>query len=259
MVGCCMRLNQFIAHHSSYSRREADGLIASGRVSIERRPAKLGDSVQKGERVFIDSKMLKIKTSKPSTVIIYHKPKGEIVSRCDDRGRKVIFDSLDKKFAHFSPVGRLDYASEGLLILSDDKKIVEALMTSNLVREYIIKISGRVTKEMIEAMENGLELEDARAGGHAKSKVVGMKFGAFEYFNISKNQSNFSRLKVAITEGKNRELRRFFAHFKAEVLDLRRVGYGFMQLSALPVGKWRYLNRDEYNKLHQFMHNFKGK
>ncbi len=257
-----MRINQFIAHHSNYSRREVDRLIASGRINIERRLAQLGDSIQKGERVFIDGKILKIKSSKLPTVIVYHKPKGELVSRYDDRGRRVIFDSLDKKFSHFSPVGRLDYASEGLLILSDDKKIVEGLMTSNLVREYIVKISGRITQEMIEAMENGLNLEDARAGGHTKSKVVGMNFRAFEYFSISKNHKNFSRLKVAITEGKNRELRRFFAHFKTEVLDLRRVGYGFIQLSALPVGKWRYLSREEYSKLHYFMdniHNFKGK
>lgn len=248
-----MRLNQFISHYSSYSRREADSLIASGRVKIGHKVAKLGDSVERDQLVFIDSKLLKIKEHKLSTAIVYHKPKGELVSKLDDRGRKVIFDSLDKKFSHFSPVGRLDYASEGLLILSDDKKIVDSLMNSKLEREYILKISGKVSKEMIEAMENGLELEDARAGGHTQSKLTRMSFAPFVHFHITKNQDRFSRLKVCITEGKNRELRRFFAHFNAEVLDLRRVRYGFIELSALPVGKWRYLDRTEYNKLHEFM------
>ncbi len=246
-----MRLSQFIAHHSGFSRREADELIRAGRIKVGSKKAVLGQEVSGQERIFLDGKMLKIQ--KFSTVIIYHKPKGELVSKRDDRGRRVIFDSLDKKFGHFTPVGRLDYVSEGLLLLSDDKKIAHALMHSDLLREYIIKIHAPITQRMIEAMQNGLKLEDARAGGHAKSKIQAMEFAPFHSFSISKNQRNFSRLKVVISEGKNRELRRFFAHFKAEVLDLRRTGYGFFNLSSLPVGKWRYLSRQEYRRLHEFM------
>lgn len=248
-----MRLNQYISHHTKYSRREADALIANGRVNIEKQKATLGQELHDGQRVFIDGKMIKPKKEAISTVIVYHKPKGELVTKKDDRGRRSVFDSLGKKYAHFTPIGRLDFASEGLLLLSDDKKIAQALMESDLEREYILKIAGPITEKMIEAMENGIELEDARAGGHEKSKITSMNFKPFVYYSIYKNDRNFSKLKVKITEGRNRELRRFFAHFKAEVLDLRRVSYGFVELSALPVGKVRFLSKDEYKKLHVFM------
>ena len=251
-----MRLNQFIARHSKYSRREADSLIAQGRVNIQKTKAQLGVEVREGERVFIDGKMLKPK--KEFTTIIYHKPKGELVTKRDDRGRRTIFDSLEKKFAHFTPIGRLDFASEGLILLSDSIEVVHALMHSSLQREYILKLNGKITEEMIEAMENGLVLEDARAGGHEKSAIDSMEFKPFDFYSIYKGDSKFSKLKVRISEGKNRELRRFFAHFKAEVLDLRRVAYGWVELHALPVGKSRYLTREEYRKLHAFLKEGEG-
>ena len=251
-----MRLNQFIARHSKYSRREADNLIAQGRVNIQKSKAQLGVEVHEGERVFIDGKMLKPK--KEFTTIIYHKPKGELVTKRDDRGRRTIFDSLEKKFAHFTPIGRLDFASEGLILLSDSIEVVHALMHSSLQREYILKLNGKITEEMIEAMENGLVLEDARAGGHEKSAIDSMEFKPFDFYSIYKSDSKFSKLKVRISEGKNRELRRFFAHFKAEVLDLRRVAYGWVELHALPVGKSRYLTREEYRKLHAFLKEGEG-
>ena len=251
-----MRLNQFIARHSKYSRREADSLIAQGRVNIQKSKAQLGVEVHEGERVFIDGKILKPK--KEFTTIIYHKPKGELVTKRDDRGRRTIFDSLEKKFAHFTPIGRLDFASEGLILLSDSIEVVHALMHSSLQREYILKLNGKITEEMIEAMENGLVLEDARAGGHEKSAIDSMEFKPFDFYSIYKSDSKFSKLKVRISEGKNRELRRFFAHFKAEVLDLRRVAYGWVELHALPVGKSRYLTREEYRKLHAFLKEGEG-
>lgn len=248
-----MRLNQYIAHHTKYSRREADSLIVQGRVNIEKQRAILGQELMENQRVFIDGKMIKPKTNGHFSVIVYHKPKGELVTKKDDRNRRTIFDSLDKKYKHFTPVGRLDFASEGLLILTDDKKVAHHLMHSDLQREYILKISGKITEEMIKAMEEGLNLEDARAGGHQESKICSMNFKPFDSYVIYKNDSNFSKLKVKISEGKNRELRRFFGHFKAEVLDLRRVGYGWIELCSLPVGKVRFLNRDEYKKLHIFI------
>lgn len=249
-----MRLNQFIAHHTKYSRREADRLIEQGRVFVKRSRAILGQELKEGERVFLDGRAIKPTSSdKNFTVIVYHKPKGELVTKKDDRNRRVIFDSLEKKYAHFTPVGRLDFASEGLLILTDSKEVAHHLMHSDLEREYILKIRGKVTKEMIEAMEQGLELQDARAGSHHRTQITSMRFKPFNFFFIYKNEKNFSKIKVGISEGKNRELRRFFAHFKTDVLDLRRIRYGWIELNSLPMGKVRYLNKDEYKKLHLFM------
>ncbi len=248
-----MRINAYIAHHCPFSRRKADEIIAQGRVNINRKKALIGDMVRENDKVFVDGKLLKIDKDKKYSVIVYHKPKGEIVSKKDDRGRKTIYDSLGAKFSDFTPVGRLDFASEGLLILSDSKKVASFLMESDLEREYIIKINAKITNEMIEAMRNGLEIVDSKAGAHRLSKITHMSFAPFLDVAIIKNTPTYSRLKVIINEGKNRELRRFFAHFKADILDLRRVRYGWIHLNALPVGKVRYLHKDEYTQLHKML------
>ena len=249
-----MRLNAFIAHNSARSRREADSLIEQGRVRINRQKAQLGASITEGDKVFIDGNLLKPRDKEQYTFIIYHKPKGELVAKADSRGRKTIYDSLETRFKGFVPVGRLDFASEGVLILGDSKPIVSALMHSQLEREYIIKIHSKITKQMCEAMENGLTLSDASRGAHALSSIASMEFAPFCSYQVLKDTPTFSRLKVVIQEGQNRELRRFFGYFKAEVLDLRRVRYGFASLNALPVGKWRYFSKDEYKQLRRFLH-----
>lgn len=257
-----MRLNHFIALHSKYSRREADRLIIEGAVKINHALATTKTLVpqialqnphaaMKEFKIFIHGKMLHYAKKQSYTAIVYHKPKGELVSKKDSYGRKLIYDSLNARYAHFMPVGRLDFASEGLLILSDSKEVVSKLMHSNLPRTYILKIDSHMTKQMIRAMEEGLTLQNAKAGGHRLSKIKTMEFMPMEYEIIK--SASISKLKVRITEGKNRELRRFFAHFNANVLDLRRVSYGFINLNALPVGKTRFFTKQEYDDLHKFM------
>ncbi|ANV98369.1 pseudouridine synthase [Helicobacter enhydrae] len=246
-----MRINKYISHNTKHSRKEADGLVLAGRVNIDKQKAMPTSIVQEGQRVFIDGKPIKPKEQ--FTAIIYHKPKGELVSKKDDRGRKTIYQSLSSQFGHFLPVGRLDFASEGLLILCDQPKVVDALMRCNLTRTYLLKLNGSITQAMQESMQNGLKLENATLGGHTKSTITSMEFAPFEHFSIIKNARNYSKIKVSITEGKNRELRRFFAHFGREVLDLKRVSYGFVNLNALPSGKTRFFNKEEYKALHQFL------
>lgn len=250
-----MRLNSYIAHHCPYSRREADMLIAQGRVRIDRQKANIGMQLSGDEKVFLDGKLIKPYKDKHYTLIIYHKPKGELVSTKDDRGRRIIYDSLESKFHTFTTVGRLDFASEGLLVLSDSKRVASALMHSDLEREYIVKINTHISTQMLEAMENGLQLQNITQGAHPLSTLKEISLAPFVNVQIIKNTPRFSRLKLTLKEGRNREIRRFFGYFKANVLDLRRIRYGFLHLNALPVGKWRYLNKDEYKKLRAFLNN----
>lgn len=246
-----MRLNQYISHNTQYSRREADKLIKEGRISINKKIiTDFSYNVENEENVYLDNK--KIKEKNEYEVVVYNKPKGELVSKKDDRGRDTIYNSLSKRFSNFIPVGRLDYASEGLLLLSDSPKIVRALMESSLERVYLIKVSGKLTDKIFDAMESGLTLEDARAGGHKNSKIESMEFAPFSGYWVIKN-GKYSKIKVAIQEGKNRELRRFFAHFNLQVLDLKRISYGFIALNNLPTKKSRFLTRQEYNKLREFI------
>jgi len=248
-----MRLNKYIAHHSSYSRREADKAIQDGYVrvdgEIQENPA---TQVEEGVSiVYVSGKQVAVRDK--YTVIVYNKPKGELVTKTDPRGRKTIYDSLDKAYKHYIPVGRLDYASEGLLLLTDASKIATALMESDLERIYKIKIKGEVTSEMENAMLNGMILDDATAGGHEYSKVTSMEFKPFIGYKIQKNTPNYSILKVALSEGKNRELRRFFASFGTDIADLKRVSFAEVELNNLPTGKVRFLSRSEYSALATYM------
>ena len=248
------RLNKFISHNSKYSRREADTLIADGKVTINgKRVEKLSTTVSKSDEVKILKQVIKEDKNRVYTVIIYNKPKGELVTKNDPKGRKTIFDSLDKKFKHFTPIGRLDYSSEGLLLLTDSVDIVNALMHSTLERVYKIKVQGKILSNIEDAMRNGLILEDAYAGAHKNSTIRSMNFAPFLGYDILTNKDTFSKIKVAISEGKNRELRRFFSHFDLDILDLKRLSYGGISLNNLPTGKSRFLSKSEYNDLRAYL------
>jgi len=248
-----MRLNKYIAHNTKYSRREADRLIEAGEVTLNKRPIKeFGYEVEPGDRIFVKGHMVKEKGNEV-TVIVYNKPKGVLVTRKDDRGRATIYHKLSGKFRHFTPIGRLDYASEGLLLLTDNVEVATALMESNLDRTYNIKIDKPFTKEMADAMKEGLVLEDARAGAHEKSKIYSMEFAPFVSFEIRSEGKSYTKLRVTINEGKNRELRRFFGYFDAKVLDLKRVAFGGIELNNLPTNKTRFFTRREYDDLHAFL------
>ena len=247
-----MRLNKFISHNSKYSRRDADKLIEAGEVTINRQKAEsFSYDVQEGDHIAIKGMPIKERTE--LTMIIYNKPKGTLVTKKDDRGRTTIYHKLPGKFRHFIPVGRLDYASEGLLVMTDSPRVADVLMNSELDRTYNIKIDKPLTAEMEEAMREGLILDDARAGGHEKSKVYAMEFAPFVHYEIRGTRANFTKLRVTIAEGKNRELRRFFGHFEANVLDLKRVGFGGMELNNLPTNKTRYFTRREYDDIHKYL------
>jgi len=247
-----MRLNKYISHHTKYSRREADKLIEDGDVTLHKKILKdFSYEVDENDLIYIKGKVIKINNE--LTIIVYNKPKGVLVTKKDDRGRATIYHKLPGKYRHFMPIGRLDYASEGLLLLSDNVEVVTALMESHLDRTYNLKIDKPITSKMIVAMQEGLVLDDARAGAHEKSKIYSMEFAPFAHFEIRSEGKNFTKLRVTITEGKNRELRRFFAHFDAKILDLKRIAFGGIELNNLPENKTRYFTRREYDDLHKFM------
>ncbi len=253
-----MRLNKYIAHYSTYSRREADKLITDGYVKVDGLTEENPATQVEERETEVSVRGKKLHPSDEFTVIVYNKPKGEIVTKSDPQGRKTIYHSLPSKFKHFVPVGRLDYATEGVILLTDSSHVANALMNSSLERVYKVKIKGPITKPMMHAMESGLTLEDATAGAYEKTKITSMTFAPFYGYMIQKDSPSYSILKISISEGQNREIRRFFAHFEAEVADLKRVNYGGVQLNALPTGKNRFLDRSEYVRLREFLrHNRK--
>ncbi len=246
-----MRLNKFISHHTKYSRRDADKLIFDGKVKVNGaicdNPA---TDIVEGDKVKVNN--IPVTQKKNYTFIVYNKPKGELVTKKDDRGRKTIFHSLPTRFRGMRYVGRLDYASEGVLILGDAVDIVDILSNSDLPRVYKIKVKGDITPNIIDAMKRGVEL-NGKKGAHEESRFNSLELQPFINFEILKNTPTYSTLKVAISEGKNRELRRFFANFDREVVDLKRISYGWISLNNLKEGKWRYFEPEEYNLLHDYL------
>lgn len=249
-----IRLNKFLSHNSNYSRREADKLIEEGKIRVNNKVVTdLATKVKSTDKVEIGKKLIKEEKNNLYTVIVYNKPKGEIVSKKDPQGRKTIYDGLEHKYKHFLSVGRLDYSSEGLLLLSDSVDIVNALMHSDLERVYKIKLNGLITPAVEQAMQSGITIEDATSGAYKGTKIKSMSFAPFLAYDIQTNGTKHSKIKVVINEGKNRELRRFFAHFNLDVLDLKRLEYGGISLNNLPTGKSRYLTKEEYKNLRIFM------
>jgi 23S rRNA pseudouridine2605 synthase len=253
-----VRLNKFISHNSKYSRREADKLIEEGRVSLNNTiVTNMATKVNNDDMIEIDNKKVFHNPNKQFTVIVYNKQKGELVTKNDPRGRKTIFDSISKQFNHYTPIGRLDYNSEGVLLLTDSVEIVNKLMHSSLERTYKLKVNGLITDDIIHSMENGMELTDATKGAHSHTQITSMKFEPFLGYQIQTNNSNFSKLKVKIAEGKNRELRRFFGYFDLDIVDLKRLDFGGISLNSLPSGKHRFLNKEEYRNLKDFIYSSK--
>ncbi len=249
-----MRLNKYISHNSKYSRREADKLIEAGEVKVNKKVMlNFAYIVEDSDQISIKDRFLKPKKKGELTVIIFNKPKGVLVTKKDDRGRATIYHKLPGKFRHFVPIGRLDYSSEGLLLLTDAPEVAEALMTSALPRTYNIKIDKDISKEMLDAMKNGLKLEDASAGAHQRSDIRKMDFAPFSGYEFRGTTGKYSKLRVTITEGKNRELRRFFGYFDANIVDLKRVAFWDIELNNLPTGKTRYFSHHEYDMLHKML------
>lgn len=246
-----MRINKFISHNTNYSRREADELIKSGKVSVNGRVVSDFVEVSYDDKIKINGRLVKKKTE--FSVIVYNKQKGELVTKRDDRGRKIIFDTLPKGFSKFISVGRLDFASEGLLLLTDAPAIAEALMRSDIERMYYLKVKGEITDDVIAAMREGFFAKDATKGAHEKTQIKSMEFKPFLAYSVLGSSGGYTKLKVIINEGQNRELRRFFGCFDLEVVELKRVSFGRVDLGMLKPGKWRYLTSSEYDDLRDFL------
>lgn len=247
-----IRLNKFISHNTKYSRREADKLISDGKVKVNNKViTELATMLSNEDKVSINSKPIHQRTT--FSMIVYHKPKGELVSKTDDRGRRVIYDSLPKKFKHYLSVGRLDYSSEGLLLLTNSPSVATALSSGDFERMYYLKVKGSISEAVISAMREGINLEDATKGAHEKTKIKSMQINPFLAYSILSQSGGYTRLKVIINEGKNRELRRFFGYFDLEVMDLKRVSFGRISLDTLKEGKFRYLSNSEYEDLRDYL------
>ena len=227
-----MRINKFLADKGIASRRHADEIISAGRVTINGVVATLGASVEEGDEVALDGVVLE-STEKKMEYYLMNKPKGVVCTVSDDRGRKTVIDLLPEGVGRVFPVGRLDYETEGLLILTNDGDLAYRLThpMTEIPKTYMAKIEGTLTEKDLNPIRSGIELDG----------VMTKKCKA----HIVETNKAYTKVHITITEGKNRQVRRMFEAIGRNVELLRRVSIGQLKLTGLDRGKTRPLTEQE--------------
>jgi len=227
-----MRINKFLAEQGVASRRGSDALIEEGRVTLNGKPAKKGDEVGLNDAVAVDGKLLSHKTN--FEYYLLNKPKGCVCTVSDDKGRKKVTDFLPAGAGRVFPVGRLDYDTEGLLILTNDGDLSFRLTDpkSEIPKTYLVRIEGTVTALELNRLRAGVEIEKGVVTKKCKIRVV-------------ETNKQYTKLHVTITEGKNREIRRMFEVIGKNVAFLKRIAVGDLVLSGLNRGEVRKLTKEE--------------
>ena len=227
-----MRINKFLAEKGIASRRHADEMISAGRVKINGTIATLGTNVEETDEVLVDDQAVS-RQEKEEKFYIMNKPKGVICTVSDDRGRKTVVDLLPENAGRVFPVGRLDYETEGLLILTNDGDTAYHLThpMNEVPKTYMAKIEGTMTEKDLNRIRSGIELDG----------VMTKKCKA----HIVETNKAYTKVHVTITEGKNRQVRRMFEAIGRNVQFLKRISIGKLKLTGLDRGQVRALTEEE--------------
>ena len=218
------RIAKVIARDTKYSRREVEKLILDGRVKIDETIIyKPNVNVTTANTIHLDNK--KINFKQQVQLYKYYKPRGFLVTHSDPKNRNTIFDNLPKKFENMITVGRLDYDSEGLLLMtnSGDIKRKMELPNNNWKRIYRVRVYGKINKDIVLKLRKGLKIKTIQY------KPIDAK--------IDNESNSYTWLTMSLTEGKNREIRNIFEYFGMSVTRLIRVAYGPYKLNNLIKGE----------------------
>lgn len=234
------KLQKILANAGKGSRREMEKAIEDGRVSLNGSVAKLGDRAGKQDKIQLDGKTIATEETKTiRRVLIYNKPEGEVCTRNDPEGRPTVFDRLPKlKGERWIAVGRLDLNTSGLLMFTTDGELANKLMhpSTQIDREYAVRVLGDVSMDMVNAMHEGVMLEDGFARFTDIQEFAGS--GANVWYH------------VVIMEGRNREVRRLWESQGVKVSRLKRVRYGHVFLEPdVRAGTWKEMPRKEVDAL----------
>lgn len=233
------RLQKVMAHAGVASRRVSEEMITAGKVTVNGKlVTELGVKVDPDkDAIKVNGKL--IKGREKSVYYMLHKPRGVITTASDERGRKTVLDILPKIDERVYPVGRLDYNSEGLVLLTNDGRLANKLMhpSFNVRKFYIVELKGEFSEEALETMRSGVKLDD------------GVTSPA--YAELLSSEPRKSLLKLGIREGKNRQIRRMCAALGYDVTRLIRTQIGPIKLGNLGVGQCRQLTVQELGKLQQ--------
>ncbi|MBE2934795.1 rRNA pseudouridine synthase [Anoxybacillus flavithermus] len=231
------RLQKVIAHAGIASRRKAEQLIVEGKVKVNGKVVtELGVKVSPQDRIEVDG--IPLEREEPVYYLLY-KPRGVICSVKDEKGRKVVTDFFKHVNKRIYPIGRLDYDTSGLLLLTNDGEFANLLMHPRyeIEKVYIAKVKGIPAREKVKRLEKGVALEDG-VTAPAKAKVL----------SIDKRKQT-AIVELRIHEGRNRQVRRMFEAIGHLVLKLKRERYAFLDLKGMNPGDYRELSPHEVKQL----------
>ena len=232
-----MRINKFLSSLGIASRRAIDKYIEEGRIKVNGVIASTGIDITEDDEIYIDNKKIETKRIEEKVYFMLNKPLEVLSASSDDRGRKTVVD-LIKTDKRIFPIGRLDYMTSGLILLTNDGELFNRLVhpKSEIYKKYYIKVFGEVKKEEIEELKKGVLLEDGKT---LPAKVSGIKY-----------DKNKTSMYISIREGRNRQIRRMIDKFGYKVLMLRREKIGELSLGDLKEGKYRELTKEEIEYLY---------
>lgn len=229
-----MRINKYLAACGIASRRGCDKLIEDGKITVNGKKAVIGMEICGDDRVEIDGKIISVQKNE---YYIINKPKGYICSVSDEKGRKTVLDLLPGDVGRIYPVGRLDYDSEGLLILTTDGELAQHLThpSNEIPKTYLVKIEGTLTESDLNPIRSGIEID-----GYVTKKCKA---------HIVETNKLYTKIHITITEGKNREIRKMFEAIGKNVILLKRIKIGKITLRGLDRGAYRTLTDKEIRYL----------
>ncbi len=230
------RLQKLIAQAGLGSRRQAERWISEGKVTINGEVATLGDRADPScDQILLNGHRLSAAEEK--LVVLLNKPKGYVSTLNDPQGRRLVTDLVADLPQRLFPVGRLDYNTEGLLLLTNDGELTQLLShpRHHVDKTYLIKVRGQLTRQLVVKLERGIVLEDGKT---LPARVANIR--------ASGNNSWF---EMTIQEGRNRQVRRMCEALNLPVVRLKRIRVAFLELANLPTGCYRVLTDNEVNKL----------
>jgi 23S rRNA pseudouridine2605 synthase len=227
-----VHLNRLLSKRGILTRSQANAAILAGRVSVDGRIVREpGKAVAPASRINVDRQAAA--DVRAWRTILFHKPRGVLTTRRDPEGRTTVYDVLGEAAEGLVPIGRLDQATSGLLLLTSDTRLADRVTDPGnaVARVYVVSVRGRVTPESCVRLEEGIV---QRGQSISAERVV-----------LRKSSGRESHLVVTLTEGKNREIRRLFEAIGHEVTRLKRVAFGGLTLGDLAPGTWRELSERE--------------
>jgi pseudouridine synthase len=232
-----IRLNKFLAQAGVASRREVDKMIAEGRIKVNGQVVQVLGYKIDDEKDRVDVEGRRVEKEEELVYLVINKPPGYLVTLKDNFQRPTILQLLPSLRKRVFPVGRLDYDSSGLLLLTNDGELAYRLTHPRfkVPKVYLVKVKGEPVPSELTRLEKGIYLDDKKT---APAKIV--QIGGDPKKRL---------LKVEIYEGRKREVKRMFQAIGHKVLQLQRVNFGGLGLGSLKMGKWRFLTRKEIDSL----------